>query len=364
MFGEGVEVCSYDDLAHHAVGYDALVHLAVLNNDQDGSLDDFRAVNLTLLETVLEAVRQAGVPLIINTSTLKAVGGGTTPYAVSKTEAEALLRSQDDVRVVNLRLAAVYGEQFKGTLRILEKVPELLRPAALHVLACAKPVTHVSLIPKSILDHVGDGSNAAGFTEEFVTDGQHHNPVYRTVMRGIDLLAAVAIIGLFWWLLLLVWIGIRLGSTGPGIFAQTRVGRRGRTFTCYKFRTMKLGTAERGTHEISASNVTKFGTILRKTKIDELPQAANILLNHLSLVGPRPCLPSQTHLIDERDARDVFRVKSGITGWAQINSIDMSQPERLAKADAEYIARRTVLFDLSIMVRTFLGAGHGDRTSR
>jgi lipopolysaccharide/colanic/teichoic acid biosynthesis glycosyltransferase len=101
---------------------------------------------------------------------------------------------------------------------------------------------------------------------------------------------------------------------------------------------------------------------LRKSKIDELPQVVNILRGELSLVGPRPCLPVQTQLIAERGRHGVLTVVPGITGWAQINDIDMSDPERLAKADGEYMARRNIPFELSIIIKTFIGAGQGDRT--
>src|SRR5690606_10003296 len=107
---------------------------------------------------------------------------------------------------------------------------------------------------------------------------------------------ALAVLFLLWWFLALIWLLVRLQSPGPGLFAQKRVGRNGVQFTCYKFRTMKLGTLQAATHEVSVGNVTKLGRLLRKTKLDELPQVWNILRNEMSLVGPRPCLPAQEML--------------------------------------------------------------------
>ena len=124
---------------------------------------------------------------------------------------------------------------------------------------------------------------------------------------------------------------------------------------------MKTGTKQAGTHEMTADAITGIGKFLRKTKIDELPQVWNILRGELSLVGPRPGLPIQTKLTEERQAHDVFSVLPGITGLAQINGVDMSDPERLARIDAQYIAQRGLLTDLKIIVATFLGRGQGDK---
>jgi lipopolysaccharide/colanic/teichoic acid biosynthesis glycosyltransferase len=127
---------------------------------------------------------------------------------------------------------------------------------------------------------------------------------------------------------------------------------------------MKVGTKIAGTHEVSEASVTRIGAIIRKLKIDELPQAWNIICNQMSLVGPRPCLPVQFELIEARRRHGVFDVKCGLTGLAQINDIDMSIPERLAKIDASYLAMRSLPFDIKIILRTFLGAGRADRVSR
>ncbi|KGF67301.1 lipid carrier : UDP-N-acetylgalactosaminyltransferase [Hoeflea sp. BAL378] len=182
--------------------------------------------------------------------------------------------------------------------------------------------------------------------------------------RAVDLAFAFAVAVFFWWLLLLIWAVVRLESKGPGIFAQERVGRNGHPFTCYKFRTMKAGTAHLGTHEVSASSVTRLGQILRKLKLDELPQIINIFRNEISLIGPRPCLPVQTQLVEARRRLGVLTLKPGISGLAQVNGIDMSDPEKLAQWDARYKALQSLLLDLKIIIATALGSGNGDRVAK
>ena len=179
--------------------------------------------------------------------------------------------------------------------------------------------------------------------------------------RAIDLLASAAGLLLLGWLIGLLVLAVRLTSPGPGLFAQTRVGRGERAFTCYKLRSMHLATPHAATHETAASAVTGLGRWLRRLKLDELPQLWNVLRGEMSLVGPRPCLPSQHALIAERRARGVFALRPGITGLAQVRGIDMSDPERLAKVDADYAAQVSLRLDLALLVRTVLGGGSGDR---
>ena len=185
--------------------------------------------------------------------------------------------------------------------------------------------------------------------------------VYLATKRILDLAVALMFIILFFWLFMLVWLVIRLDSPGPALYRQQRIGRDGRDFLCLKFRTMFLSTPEAGTHEISRTAITRAGALLRRTKLDELPQMFNVLANQMSLVGPRPCLPSQTRLIEERRARSVFDMKPGITGLAQINDIDMSDPVRLAEWDRRYYESRSFSLDFNILVATAFGKGGGDR---
>ena len=155
--------------------------------------------------------------------------------------------------------------------------------------------------------------------------------------------------------ILLLAFAIRRESEGPGIFVQERVGRNGRHFRCYKLRSMYGGLPSVPTHQALASQITPIGRALRRWKLDELPQLWNVLRGDMSLVGPRPCLPTQAELIEERLKRGVLSVRPGITGLSQINGIDMSDPARLAEKDAQYVRDRSLLLDLRILFLTFFG---------
>ena len=150
-------------------------------------------------------------------------------------------------------------------------------------------------------------------------------------------------------------------QSGSPLFMQKRVGRDEKIFTLIKFRTMKPETGWMGTHEVSPNQVTAWGRLLRKSKIDELPQLWNVLKGEMSLVGPRPCLTSQGELISFRRKLNVFNVRPGITGLAQIRGIDMSNAEFLAQTDAGMIRSMSVFGYFNYIVLTLCGWGFGDK---
>jgi O-antigen biosynthesis protein WbqP len=150
-------------------------------------------------------------------------------------------------------------------------------------------------------------------------------------------------------------------DTRSPLFFQQRVGKHQRAFRVVKFRTMRPGTASVATHLADASAVTAYGGFLRRTKLDELPQLWNVLKGDMSLVGPRPCLINQQELIKERAARGVFNSRPGITGLAQIQGIDMSTPELLAKVDAQMLTSMSLANYFRYIALTLLGQGKGDR---
>mgnify|MGYP001260812881 FL=1 len=180
------------------------------------------------------------------------------------------------------------------------------------------------------------------------------------MIRIIDLLASFFGLILLLPLILVLYI-IGLFDTGSPVFRQKRVGKNKKAFTLYKFRTMNKNTKSVATHLANQSDVTRFGSFLRKTKLDELPQLFNVLIGDMSLVGPRPCLFSQEELISEREKRGVYNFKPGITGLAQINDVDMSTPAKLSEFDALMLKDLNLTNYLKYVLATVTGKGQGDR---
>lgn len=164
--------------------------------------------------------------------------------------------------------------------------------------------------------------------------------------------------------LLLVLYAVGLLDTGAPLLRQVRVGRDRHPFVLVKFRTMRPETAHVASHLADSSAITRCGSFLRRTKLDELPQLWNVLKGEMSLVGPRPCLFNQAELIKERLARGVYAARPGITGLAQINGIDMSAPRLLAETDSRMLEDFGVVAYFSYITKTFTGAGRGDRVRR
>ena len=178
--------------------------------------------------------------------------------------------------------------------------------------------------------------------------------MYLKIKRVIDF--CLALIGLFVLspLFLLLIIAIKIDSPGPVLFKQRRVGINKSYFNILKFRTMRMDTPrDTPTHMLVNPEqwITRVGSFLRKTSLDELPQIINILAGNLSIIGPRPALWNQYDLIEERDKYGANQVPMGLTGWAQINGRDELPIEVKAKLDGEYAERIGFLMD----TRCFFG---------
>ena len=164
-------------------------------------------------------------------------------------------------------------------------------------------------------------------------------------------------------LIFFVWL-VCLFDTGSPLFRQERVGMNKRSFKLLKFRSMHVNTQAVPTHLVQTSSITKWGTFLRKSKLDELPQLFNVLKGDMSLVGPRPNLFNQVELIEERSRRDVYSIRPGITGFAQIQKIDMSTPQLLADTDAKMMDHLNLWYYFKYILLTVCGKGFGDRVNK
>lgn len=166
----------------------------------------------------------------------------------------------------------------------------------------------------------------------------------------ISLFALIILSPLF----LIVSVCILISDGSPVFFRQKRVGKNNELFEIYKFRTMKRGTENVASNDLSDANVkiTKFGKILRATSIDELPQFLNILNGTMSLIGPRPLIPEETKIRELRQKYNVYSVRPGITGWAQVNGRDNVSAEKKALLDKEYVEKQSLMFDIKIFFMT------------
>lgn len=164
--------------------------------------------------------------------------------------------------------------------------------------------------------------------------------------------------------ILIVLMIIGYFDTGSPIFIQERVGKGKQSFRLMKFRSMHINAPSVATHLASASSITPFGSFLRKSKLDELPQLWNVFVGDMSLVGPRPNLFNQEKLIQERNSHGVYAVRPGITGLAQINKIDMSTPQLLVETDIKMIQELNTLGYFKYIFLTVFGKGFGDRINK
>ena len=354
-----LDTCHYDSLKSNAKGFDVLVHLAVANNNQNLSYEEFKLVNVGLLQDVVKIAEDCNIAKFVNISSVHALSNNPiSDYAKTKKQGDEWLLEAANLNTKIYYLPYVYGETWGTRFKFLENFPNWIAHPMFGVFAALKPTVHIQKLADSILCEEDSGHRK----KQILADDQDKNLLYTAVRRTIDLVFAFTILIFFSWLLLIVWFAIKIDSRGPTIFVQERVGKGGKTFNCFKFRTMHIGTKQVGTHDIDTSSVTKVGHFLRKTKLDELPQIINLFLNQMSLVGPRPCLPVQKELVKTRSNLGVFDIKPGISGHAQIQKIDMSDPIRISNVDAEYISLRGLILDLKIALATIMGSGGGDNT--
>lgn len=199
--------------------------------------------------------------------------------------------------------------------------------------------------------------------------------------RAVDLLVVVIALLVLAIPMLLIAMMIMLGTSGPALYRQQRLGRGARPFTMYKFRTMRIGCSDAQHRELIARElrgedtsvdgswkidsdprVTWIGSILRRTSIDELPQLINVLRGHMSLVGPRPCLDWEAEMFPARFA-ERFDVPPGLTGLWQVSGRSTMGTLEMLELDLAYVRSWSFWTDITILLRTVpaLLRGHGAR---
>jgi O-antigen biosynthesis protein WbqP len=174
--------------------------------------------------------------------------------------------------------------------------------------------------------------------------------------RAFDLIVAVILSVLFFPLLMVIALFIKITSRGPVVYWSDRVGKNNVIFRMPKFRTMRVGTPQLPTHLLANAGgyLTHVGSFLRRTSLDELPQLLSILKGDLSFVGPRPALFNQDDLISLRTERGILVLVPGLTGWAQVNGRDELPIPVKVQFDYEYLQRRSLAFDLQIIFITVI----------
>lgn len=188
--------------------------------------------------------------------------------------------------------------------------------------------------------------------------GVRINQIYRTTIKRIfDSFFGVLLLICLSPLMLVLAIWIKLDSKGPVLFKQERVGRNGKRFTIYKFRSMsddaphQMATSE---FDTALSYITRSGQLMRKTSLDELPQLVNVVKGEMSFIGPRPLIPKEEKVLRLRHANGAESLAPGITGLAQVRGRDEVTDTQKANYDGEYAGNVTLRGDFSILVETVL----------
>ena len=177
--------------------------------------------------------------------------------------------------------------------------------------------------------------------------------MYSFFKRLLDIVLSLTALIVLAPLLLVLALLVKLDSPGPALFKQKRVGRNEKLFDIYKFRSMYTSAPrDVATCELqnAESHITRVGRVLRKTSLDELPQLFNVLKGEMSLIGPRPLVPNEKDIHELRREKGAYRVRPGITGWAQVNGRDCVLPVDKARLDGYYADHMSFGLDVKIII--------------
>lgn len=178
---------------------------------------------------------------------------------------------------------------------------------------------------------------------------------YRFVKRSFDIVVSLLALIILFPVMLVIAIAIRCDSKGGAIFKQKRMGKNGKEFTCYKFRSMKTEAPKNCASSLlenPAQYQTRVGRILRRYSLDELPQLWCVLVGTMSIIGYRPLVLTEEKCNDMRNRLGVFSARPGISGYAQVQGRDLVYYKNKAILDAEYVKKASLLFDLKLLIKT------------
>lgn len=342
--------CDYHQFEKSSVLFDAIIHLAAINNNNRCSSHEFKKINVDFLNSIAMLAVKKKIKFFINFNSFHSLDEkNKSYYAESKREGSRKISKFKNIKIINLYLPYIKSGVWRGKLSFLNLFPEVLAKLVFNIFSAIKPSVNMDTIIKKIISLIN--TNSGG--EFLVAEDINKNYIYRLFSKTVDFIFVISVLFLIPFLLIVYFVILITERNNP-IFSQKRVGKKKSIFICYKFRTMNKNAPEKSTHELNSKYITKLGKIIRKLKIDELPQALNIFKGEMTLIGPRPCLISQKELIENRSNLKVYNILPGITGLSQINGIDMSNPKALAESDNRYQKLRCIYLDIKIILMTIL----------
>ena len=183
---------------------------------------------------------------------------------------------------------------------------------------------------------------------------------YMILKRVLDIIFGITLSLFLAAPMALIWLAVAMTSRGGGIFSQVRIGKDGKEFICYKFRTMRKDTPVCSAKEMAEQGgadryLTPIGRFLRRTSLDELPQLWNVVKGDMSLVGPRPLIADEREVHRARERSGVYSVRPGITGLAQVKGRNSLSDERKVELDTQYLNELGFIQDVRILGLTALG---------